>query len=124
MGSPSHPFDQMQTGLPLSDIRLASIQDKGSPAALSTSGTINHDGYNFVRVNPSGGAVTSIVLQAGLYHGQILFIANIASNSVTFAAVSSSRVANGASCVVPALCTSIFIWSQPDAVWYGTESAP
>lgn len=124
MGSPSHPYDQICTGLPISDVRFASRQDKGSPAATSTGDTINHDGYNLTRINPSGGAVTGIILQAGLYHGQPLFLVNIASNAATFAAAGTSRVANGASAVVPALCMTILVWSQPDALWYGCESAP
>lgn len=124
MASPSHPRDQLEAGLPLSDVRFKDVQELGTPAALSTGNTITHDGCNMVRVNPSGGAVTGIIIQDGFYHGQVLFVHNLASNSVTFAAASTSKVLNGASCVVPALCMSIFQWDATSGRWTGTESAP
>jgi hypothetical protein len=66
----------------------------------------------------NGGAVTGIIVQAGVVDNQPCTIVNIAANSVTMAAVGTSNVADGTSAVIAALTRMNLVWSATQAKWY------
>ena len=84
-----------------------------SAPAIANNGTINTAGVRSARVNP-GAAVTGIILQAGTQPGQEITVVNeaAAANSVTFAAVGTSNVADGVSSVIAGLNARRFIWDS------------
>lgn len=112
-----NPVSEMNNGQPITSLRLRAIS-RASAQTVATSGTITHDGFSRVRVTTAG-AVTDIIVQDGLYDGQLLWIVNTSANTLTMAAVSTSKVANGVTFVIPALAASLLMWDAQDAVWYG-----
>lgn len=87
--------------------------------AIVTGGTIDVGGTGTIRLNPAA-AVTGAILQKGNKAGQIVRLVNESANSITFAAVATSNVADGVSDVVDALNGATYVW-DPDAStagWY------
>lgn len=115
MANPTR-YDRIVSGRPDANIRLNPVPTNGTPGTLASSGTISHNGNNYVRVTTAG-AVTGIILQQGLWDGQPLYVENISANLITFAAVATSFVRDGASSNIPAKAMRTFIWNAVDGVW-------
>lgn len=71
------------------------------------------------RVSP-GGAVTGIILQAGVAAGQEVTVINesAAANTVTFAVAGTSNVADGVTTVIAGLRCAKYTWSSATSRWY------
>lgn len=109
-------LDCIGSGRPLQSIFIQPLPPLGTPGTLASSGTISHNGKNYVRVNTSG-AVTSVVLQKGVKDGQQLYIENTSANSITFAAAATSFVRDGVSAIIPGNCLKIFMWNGVSTRW-------
>lgn len=72
------------------------------------------------KVVDNGGAVTGIIMTAGLYDGQIVNIINAAAASVTFAVSGTSNVADGTSAVIAANRAVTMIYDSGTSLWYRT----
>jgi len=82
------------------------------------NGTISTTGIGVARVTPAS-ARTGVILQAGVTPGQeVVVVNNSASNSITFAAVATSHVADGTSAVIAANKCMFFKWDSIAAKWY------
>lgn len=88
-----------------------------SAASIASSGTITTAGLDQSRVTTSG-AVTGVILQAGTYANQAVTVVNESANSITFAAVGTSNVADGVSAVIAANRMMIFRWDASTSKWY------
>jgi len=77
--------------------------------SIATSGTINTAGLMFSKVTTAG-AVTGVILQAGTQQGQPVIVVNTSANSITFAAVGTSNVADGVSDVIAANTSARYSW--------------
>lgn len=86
-------------------------------ATIASSGTITTAGVDQARVTTSG-AVTGVILQAGTYANQPCVVVNESANSITFAAVGTSNVADGTSAVIAANRCMIFRWDAGTSKWY------
>jgi hypothetical protein len=97
---------------------IAVGQSSSSPA-VANNGTINTAGIGVSRVNPAG-AVTGIILQAGVYTGQVVWVVNeaVAANTVTFAVAGTSNVADGVGSVIAGLNARQFVWDSGAARWF------
>jgi hypothetical protein len=60
----------------------------------------------------SAGNVTGIILTAGTYDGQFLYVENTTLFSVTMAAAATSNVLSGTACVIAAGAGAVFRWEQ------------
>lgn len=87
-------------------------------AAVITGGTITTLGVSIARVAPAG-AVTSAIMQPGVFNGQTCFVVNEAASgdSVTFAAASTSNVSGGTATVIAGGVVSQFMWNVALALW-------
>jgi hypothetical protein len=88
-----------------------------SAATIASSGTITTAGVDQARVTTSG-AVTGVILQAGTYANQACVVVNESANSITFAAVGTSNVADGTSAVIAANRMMVFRWDSGTSKWY------
>lgn len=109
-------YDRIASGKPLAAVRLDPNPTTGTPGNLASSGTISHNGKNYVRVNTAA-AVTGVILQVGRWDGQPLWVENVSANSITFAAAATSNVRDGASDVIPANSAKLFIWNAVSSRW-------
>lgn len=68
----------------------------------------------------AAGAVTGVIMEAGLEDGQICVVVHegAAANTITMAAAGTSNVANGVTTVIAGLTQRIFVWNAADARWY------
>jgi L-threonylcarbamoyladenylate synthase len=100
--------------------KINSILD-GGPAHIGLESTIL-DLRDPARPRPArsraAGAATGVILTAGTYDGQELTLFNNSANSITFAAVGTSNVANGTSAVIAANTGMTLVWSVSDLKWY------
>lgn len=105
-------------GNPLANGTFVGVQS-ASAAAVATSGTITTSGVGVARVAPAG-AVTAVVLQAGVYPGQEVTVVNeaVAANTVTFAAAGTSNVADGTGDAIAGLTARTFVWDSSTSLWY------
>lgn len=87
---------------------------------LATGNTVTITAGTIVQKTTNAGAVTGIIMPAGTVDGQVVAVENNSANSVTFAAAGTSRVADGASAVIAANRTTIFIWDNNAALWFHT----
>jgi hypothetical protein len=62
--------------------------------------------------------VAGIVLQAGLWPGQELWIVNESAFTIQFAASGTSHVADGAATSIPANTGRHFVWDSVTGLWY------
>lgn len=115
MANPSL-FDRIVAGSPLAGLRLLPAPSSGSPGNTATSGTISHNGKNYVRVNTAA-AITGVILQQGLTDGQMLLVENVSANSITFAAAATSFVRAGALAIIGANQGMLFVWNVVDTRW-------
>jgi len=80
-----------------------------SSSSLATGGTIAIT--NPVTIVAPTAAVTGVILTSGTVTGQTQTVLNNSAYSITFAAVSTSHVADGTSDVIAANTARSFIWS-------------
>jgi hypothetical protein len=95
----------------------------GTPATVqdvSTSGTITLPSNTFVkRLTASGGAATSVVLDAGAYDGQLLVLLNAdTTNDITFnATAATGHVAEGAAVITHKAAITV-VYDSTTSLWY------
>jgi hypothetical protein len=85
---------------------------------IAGGGTIALPTTGFNALLTTGGAVTGVILTAGVTDGQTICLINNSANSITFAAAGTSNVADGTSAVIPALRAMIFTWDNTSSRWY------
>lgn len=105
-------------GLQLKNGTIAPLASAAA-AAIVNGNTISTAGVGIARVAPAA-AVTGIVLQAGTFSGQQVWVVNeaAAANSVTFGASGVSAVADGTSDVIAGLTARLFVWDSITFLWY------
>lgn len=106
---------------------LAPAQQTGTVTTLITGNTITpgtSGGSGCVRVTAAG-AITGVIIAAGVKAGQMLTVIceQAAANTITMAAAGTSNVAAGATCVLSGLAAHQFIWDAVTALWYQTGPA-
>lgn len=81
------------------------------------SGTIDTTIY-WQRVTTAG-AVTGVILEAGVRHGQRVLVSldKDAGGTITMAAAGTSRVGTGTACVIAVGAAREFIWDNTDLIW-------
>jgi hypothetical protein len=101
-----------------SGISAVSYTQSPSAPAIANSATIASN-YTATRVSPAG-AVTGIILAAGVFPGQLCTVVNeaAAANTITFAAAATSKVADGVSSVIAGLTARTFVWDSSTSLWY------
>jgi hypothetical protein len=94
-------------------------EDVAASVAITTGGTITTAGVGVAVVAPAA-AVTGVILQAGTVDGQTITVLNtsVAGNTVTFAAASTSLVADGTSSVIAGLTARRFVWNAAAGRWF------
>lgn len=105
------------TGLQILD--TFSIAPSATAPVITNGTTITTTHIGQARVAPAG-AVTGIILQAGVVGGQELTVINesAGANTVTFAASGTSRVADGVASVIAGLTARKFSWDASTSLWY------
>lgn len=93
------------------------LTQSASAATIANGGAIDPTGLGLARVTTTG-AVTGVILVAGLYSGQLVTVVNESTNSITFAAAATSHVADGVSCVIAPLTQKVFVWDSGTSLWY------
>lgn len=95
------------------------VAQSATAPAVASSGTITTTGVGVARVAPTG-AVTGVILQAGVFPGQEVWVVNEAAsaNSVTFAAAGTSNVADGAGAAIAGVTARKFVWDSSTSLWY------
>lgn len=88
-----------------------------SAQVIATAGTILVQNLRTVRLNPAG-AVTGVIMAAGYASGHTVTLVNESASSITFAAVGTSRVADGVAAVIAGLTQKTFTWNSSTNVWY------
>lgn len=86
-----------------------------SGAAITNGATITTQFVGAARVNPAG-AVTGIILEAGIGYGQTVTVVNESANLVTFATDATSNVSGGTGVTVAAGRHRQFVWAG--SRWY------
>lgn len=84
--------------------------------AMSNGASIAHGYAGAIYTTNGGSSYTGIILQVGNFTGQRLIVLNEGAGTLTFAAVGTSKVANGTSCVIAANTGKEFIWIS--TMWY------
>lgn len=96
-----------------SPVTVSQSVDTGNTITLPTSG------FNKLIACSTAADKTGVILTAGTIDGQTICLINTtAANSITMAAAGTSNVADGASCVIPALRAMIFTWDATSSRWY------
>lgn len=97
----------------------AQITTSTNGGAVATSGTITTTGTGYVRTAPAG-AVTGVIMQAGIADGQRVTISNssAAASTITMAAAGTSNVADGVGTVIAGLTAQSFVWDATAARWF------
>lgn len=115
-------FSDLQAGRPLSTLAVAELAvEPGRPSegitpAIATGGTIPSKSLLY-RFTSAGAAITGVVVEPGLTHGQLLLLSKTDAGSVTFATDASSNVLDGLLAVLAEKRTSILVWSALDRRW-------
>jgi hypothetical protein len=112
----------------LGDVNLK--RSAGSATSHFSAGAITNGGFlttrfdSIIQAFPSGN-VTGIILGTGDpglsgtgWADQTVTVVNTGSGSITFAALATSHVATGVSCVIPAGQAMTFIWVANSSTWY------
>lgn len=94
------------------------IAQSATAVATVTGGNVGTSGLTVSRVSPTA-AVTGVILEAGTYAGQEVWVINEAAsaNSVTFAST-GSNVADGSSDVISGGTARKFVWNSATSLWY------
>jgi hypothetical protein len=97
---------------------VALAQSATAPA-IADGATIATNGIGVARIAPAA-ARTGIILEAGAFPGQEVWVINeaAAANTVTFAAASTSFVADGASSAIAGLTARKFVWNSVVSRWF------
>ena len=100
------------------------VLKSNTAVATITGGTLATAGLSITRTNPAA-AITGVIMQSGSIDGQLVIVENIAiaANTVTFAAVGTSHVADGVSSSVAGLTSSVFIWDATAGYWTHIKAA-
>jgi len=112
--------------LPIGTVNAATVQigPQSSPCAaaqtVAGAGTITLPANSSNQLLTTAGAVTGVILTAGTVDGQEITLINTSANSITFAAVGTSNVADGVSAVIAANRSLSLVWSATAAKWYHT----
>lgn len=85
---------------------------------LANAGTVVLPTTGRAKLLTNAGAITGVIMPVGRTDGDEVILVNTAANSITMAAAGTSRVADGVSCVIPALGKISFIWSTTQTLWY------
>lgn len=80
--------------------------------------TLPTSGRNKLVTN--SGAVTGILMTAGRFDGEEVVLLNNTANSITFAAVGTSLVADGVSAIIAANTAMMLVYDSTSAKWYRT----
>lgn len=82
-------------------------------------GTIATAGVGVALVTPTA-ARSGIILQAGTYTGQEVWVVNqgSAANTLTFAAAGTSNVADGTGTAIAGVTARKFVWVAATSLWY------
>lgn len=93
-----------------------------APQSITANGqTINGAGGKaYVPVTCSA-SFTGLILGGGFSDGQLLVVTNVGTGSLTFAAAATSHVADGASDVIAAGTSRLFIFDSGTSLWYRTQ---
>jgi hypothetical protein len=101
-------------GFALGQFVTAQTLINGASVATSISGA----SVALCRVTAAGN-VTGIILGLGSFDGQTLWVINESNFAITMAASGTSKVADGVSDVIPALCARMYVFDGNDtALWY------
>ncbi len=107
-------------GLSLTNGALSSVQS-ATAAAIANAGTITTQGVGVARLNPAS-AVTGIIMQVGLFPGQLCLVVNEAAvaNSIAFNTTpGTSNVADSATeAIIPGLQSRLFVWDSVQSLWF------
>jgi hypothetical protein len=85
---------------------------------LASAGTVVLPTTGRNKLLTNAGAITGVILPIGRFDGDDVVLINTAAGSITMAAAGTSRVADGVSCVIPALGKMSFVWSATQSLWY------
>ncbi len=99
------------------DAGFVQFVESQSAPTLSNGNTISTANVGVARVTTSGN-VTGIILQQGTTPAQDIFIENESSNTITFASVGTSFVADGTSAVIAANRAMHLRWNSFQSKWY------
>src|SRR5579859_160749 len=106
--------------LPLSNGTLNLVQS-ATAAAIANAGTIVTSGVGVARVSPAG-AVTGIILGAGNYAGQMVWVVNeaVAANSVSFNTTPATANVSDSATAQPiyGLQARLYVWDSGTSLWY------
>lgn len=89
-----------------------------SAQTLSNGNTITLPTTGKNKLLSNAGAVTGILMTAGRFDGEEVTLINTTANSITFAAVGTSLVANGTSAVIAANTRMTLVYDATSAKWY------
>lgn len=93
----------------------------GQTPTLATGDTVACNRSTLYRFTTAG-AITGVLMDRGVTHGQLFFLLNTSANSLTFASSATSLVADGANVTIPANRMGIFIWDGLLSLWTANES--
>ncbi len=93
---------------------VTSVQSLADSATIVLPTT----GINAIVATSTAANKTGIILTAGIIQGQKITLINTSANSLTMAAAGTSNVADGVSCVLPALRCMSFVWESGAARWF------
>lgn len=98
---------------------VAEVTPANGSAATTVAGSATIDTSNYWTRITNAGAITGIILEAGVKNGQkfLLTVDKDAVGSVTFAAAGTSNVGGGTGVVITAGSSREFIWDATDACW-------
>ncbi len=104
--------------LPLSNGTLNLVQSSTTPDP-GAAGTITTSGVGVARVTPAA-ARAGVILAAGNYPGQLVFVQNEGSlaNSITFDVAGTSHVSDGINDIVWGGQTALFEWNSAQSLWF------
>lgn len=92
-------------------------QSNANAQTIATAGTIQPSGVGIVIVTTAG-AVTGVIIAAGLTGGQILEVCNKSANTLTMDVPGTSHVADGTSDVIAATSIAAYRWVAGPNLWY------
>ena len=84
---------------------------------LATGGTITHNGAGCVMLT-NAGAVTSIVMQAGVRDGQYIVLVNTTANSITFNTTQSVSLVASSVEAIAANRATLMTWNAVANRWF------
>ena len=92
----------------------------GTPPTLASNGTIALTNAPTIRISNAGACTGVILSVSGVSNGQIITVYNEGTGSITFAAVGTSNVGSGTSCVIDAGSAMLFQYNDKAATpaWY------